>query len=110
MSQTRDITLMLNHFAASCNFSFSNLMMQSPLRYTMMERRFLYRLSEEIKRRYTRMGLAAKENWDSLVFRMTDNDIACVGGKNNWKRTYHVIRQLADRSCTSRTVPPGQEQ
>lgn len=98
MSQTRDITLMLNHFAASCNFSFSNLMMQSPLRYTMMERRFLYRLSEEIKRRYTKMGLAAKENWDSLVFRMTDNDIACVGGKNNWKRTYHVIRQLADRA------------
>ena len=55
MSQIRDITLMLNHFAASCHFSFSNLMIQSPLRYTMMERRFLYKLSEEIKRRYTNM-------------------------------------------------------
>ena len=98
MSQIRDITLMLNHFAASCHFSFSNLMIQSPLRYTMMERRFLYKLSEEIKRRYTNMGLSVKDNWDNLVFRMTDEDIACVGGKKNWKYTYHVIRQLADRA------------
>lgn len=98
MNQTRDFTLMQNHFAANCNFSFSNMMMQSPLRYTMMERRFLYKLSEEIKRRYTSMGLSAKESWNSLVFHMTDCDIACIGGKNNWKRTYHVIRQLADRA------------
>lgn len=103
MNQTRDITLMLNHFAANCSFSFSNLMMQSPLRYTMMERRFLYKLSEEIKRRYTKMGLAVKDNWDNLVFHMTDEDIACVGGKNNWKRTYHVVRQLADRTVIQYT-------
>lgn len=98
MSQSRNLTLMLNNFAASCLFSFSNLMMQSPLRYTMLERRFLYKLAEEIKRRYTNMGLSVKDNWQNLVFRMTDRDIACIGGKTNWKRTYKVIRQLADRT------------
>ena len=36
---------------------FNNLLMRSPLRYSMMERRFLYKLSEAIKMRYERMNL-----------------------------------------------------
>lgn len=98
MNQNREFTLMLNNFAANCPFSFSNLMMQSPLRYSMMERRFLYKLAEEIKRRYTQMGLSSRDNWKNFVFRMTNNDLACLGGKSNWKRTYKVIRQLAERT------------
>ena len=83
MNQNREFTLMLNNFAANCPFSFSNLMMQSPLRYSMMERRFLYKLAEEIKRRYTQLGLSSRDNWKNFVFRMTNNDLACLGGKSN---------------------------
>jgi len=98
MNPNRNITLMLNNFAANCPFSFSNFMMQSPLNYSMLERRFLYKLSEEIKKRYALMGLSLKENWKNLVFQMTNEDLACVGGKANWKRTYKVVRHLADRT------------
>ena len=105
MNQNREFTLMLNNFAANCPFSFSNLMMQSPLRYSMMERRFLYKLAEEIKRRYTQMGLSSRDNWKNFVFRMTNNDLACLGGKSNWKRTYKVIRQLGFWHITIGLMP-----
>ena len=68
------ITLIENGGMGKCSFSFNNLLLRSPLRYTMMERRFLYKLAEAIKIRYEKMGLQVRGNWDSLVFNMTDKD------------------------------------
>ena len=53
----RIYTLIENGGINGSPFSFSNLLMRSPLRYSMMERRFLYKLSEAIKMRYEQMGL-----------------------------------------------------
>lgn len=78
-------------------FSFSNLLMRSPLRYTMMERRFLYKLSEAIKMRYEEMGLKMRENWKNLVFNMTDKDLSSIGGNTNVVRTYKTVRSLAQK-------------
>jgi len=94
----RMITLIENGGMGKCSFSFNNLLLRSPLRYTMMERRFLYKLAEAIKIRYEKMGLRIRENWDSLVFSMTDKDLAMVGGNTNVVRTYKTVRSLAQKS------------
>ena len=94
----RRIILIENGDVGKCSFSFNNLLLRSPLRYTMMERRFLYKLSEAIKMRYEEMELTMRENWDSLVFNMTDKDLAMVGGNTNVVRTYKTIRSLAQKS------------
>lgn len=94
----RLFTLIENGEIGVQTFSFNNLLIRSPLRYTMMERRFLYKLSEAIKMRYEKMGLKMRENWNNLVFKMTDKDLASVGGKSNVVRTYETIRSLAQKS------------
>lgn len=94
----RLFTLIENGGTGVQTFSFNNLLMRSPLRYTMMERRFLYKLSETIKMRYEQMGLKMRENWKNLVFKMTDKDLASVGGKSNVLRTYETVRSLAQKS------------
>ena len=95
---TRRITLIENGDLGKCSFSFSNLLLRSPLRYTMMERRFLYKLSEAIKMRYEEMGLTMRDNWQNLVFNMTDRDLASVGGNTNVMRTYKTVRSLAQKA------------
>ena len=94
----RRITLIENGDVGKCSFSFSNLLLRSPLRYTMMERRFLYKLSEAIKMRYEEMGLTMRDNWQNLVFNMTDRDLASVGGNTNVMRTYKTVRSLAQKA------------
>lgn len=94
----RIYTLIENGGINGSPFSFSNLLMRSPLRYSMMERRFLYKLSEAIKMRYEQMGLKMRENWDNLVFNMTDKDLASIGGNTHIVRTYTTIRALAQKS------------
>lgn len=94
----RRITLIKNGDVGKCSFSFSNLLLRSPLRYTMMERRFLYKLSEAIKMRYEEMGLTMRDNWQNLVFNMTDRDLASVGGNTNVMRTYKTVRSLAQKA------------
>ena len=94
----RRITLIENGDVGKCSFSFNNLLLRSPLRYTMMERRFLYKLSEAIKMRYEEMGLTMRDNWQNLVFNMTDRDLASVGGNTNVMRTYKTVRSLAQKA------------
>lgn len=94
----RRITLIENCDVGKCSFSFNNLLLRSPLRYTMMERRFLYKLSEAIKMRYEEMGLTMRDNWHNLVFNMTDRDLASVGGNTNVIRTYKTVQLLAQKA------------
>ena len=94
----RIYTLIENGGINGSPFSFSNLLKRSPLRYSMMERRFLYKLSEAIKMRYEQMGLRMRENWDNLVFNMTNKDLASIGGNTHIVRTYTTIRALAQKS------------
>lgn len=94
----RRITLIENGDVSKCSFSFNNLLLRSPLRYTMMERRFLYKLSEAIKMRYEEMGLTMRDNWQNLIFNMTDRDLASVGGNTHVMRTYKTVRSLAQKA------------
>ena len=48
--------------------------------------------------RYEQMGLKMRENWDNLVFNMTDKDLASIGGNTHIVRTYTTIRALAQKS------------
>lgn len=79
------------------SFSFNNILLRSPLRYKMMERRFLYFLAEEIKKRYDKMGLSVRENWENLCFDVDIKELAVLGGNTNIKRTNVILVHLARR-------------
>lgn len=82
-------------------FNFSNVLMKSPLRYSLIERRFLYELAGKIRERFNQYGLLVRERWDNLKFQFTNNDLGRIAGKNGKKNTLHtydVLRKLADRS------------
>ena len=79
-------------------FLFSNLLLRSPVQYTLMERRFLYKLASCLKMRYKEMGLSIKDNWYNLVFKISKKDLADVGGPTHIDQTFEIIRSLADRS------------
>lgn len=74
--------------------------MKSPLRYSMMERRFLYKLAELVRQRYKEMGLAVRESWDNLLFRVTDKELKEIGGDKHAVYVYGVLEQLANRMVT----------
>lgn len=86
------------------SFSFNNLLLRSPLRYKMMERRFLYLLAELVKKRYDLMGLSVRENWENLIFEISDKELAIIGGDTHTKRTYSIIRSLANRGIIQYSV------
>ena len=71
------LSLIKNRDVSNCPFMFNNLLMRSPLRYSMMERRFLYKLSEAIKMRYESMNLKERDSWKDLVFKMTKKRFSC---------------------------------
>jgi len=48
--------------------------------------------------RYEEMGLTMRDNWQNLIFNMTDRDLASVGGNTHVMRTYKTVRSLAQKA------------
>lgn len=95
---SRNITLEKSQRLEHLPFRYNNSLMQSPVRYSMLERRTLYKLSEEIKKRFKEMGLSVRENWKNLIFRLTNEDLAIIGGDKHINRTYEVICDLSEKA------------
>lgn len=95
---SRNITLEKSQRLEHLPFRYTNSLMQSPVRYSMMERRTLYKLSEEIKKRFSEMGLSVRENWKNLIFKLTNKDLAIIGGDKNINHTYEVIYELSEKA------------
>lgn len=84
--------------AVNQQFRYKNTLMRSPIDYTMLERRVLYKLSEEIKKRFQTNSLSDRDSWKNLIFRFSNKDLAIIGGQKNYKKTFDSILGLTERT------------
>lgn len=79
------------------NVSWSNVIINSPISYNLLERRAMYFLSAEVKHKFVEKGLGVPDNWKELYFYLKDNDLGIIGGKKNVPRTYEVLCSLGKK-------------
>ncbi len=77
--------------------SWSNWIINSPISYSLMERRAMYFLSSEVKHKFVEKGLGVPENWKELYFYLTDKDLGIIGGSKNVPRTYETLTSLGEK-------------
>ena len=56
------------------NVSWSNILIDSPITYNLLERRTMYFLTGEVKRKFVEKGLGVPDNWKDLYFYLTDEE------------------------------------
>ena len=84
------------------NVSWSNILINSPITYNLLERRTMYFLTGEVKRKFVEKGLGVPDNWKDLYFYLTDEDLGLIGGSKNVPRTYEVLRTIGEKFVTVR--------
>ena len=84
------------------NVSWSNILIDSPITYNLLERRTMYFLTGEVKRKFVEKGLGVPDNWKDLYFYLTDEDLGLIGGSKNVPRTYEVLRTIGEKFVTVR--------
>ena len=77
--------------------SWSNWIINSPISYSLMERRAMYFLTCEVKHKFAEKGLGVPENWKELYFYLTDKDLGIIGGSKNVPRTYETLTSLGQK-------------
>ena len=77
--------------------SWSNWLINSPISYSLMERRAMYFLSGEVNHKFVEKGLGVPENWKELYFYLTDKDLGIIGGSKNVPRTYETLTSLGQK-------------
>lgn len=88
--------LTFNHICHG-QIRWSNHLINSPMCYTLLERRVMYFLTGEVKKKFLEKGLGIPENWKDLVFYFQDKDLGVIGGKKNVPRTYEVLSSLGGK-------------
>lgn len=76
---------------------WSNNLINSPMCYTLLERRVMYFLTGQVKKKFLEKGLGIPENWKELVFYLQDKDLGLIGGKKNVPRTYETLSALGGK-------------
>ena len=84
------------------NVSWSNILINSPITYNLLERRTMYFLTGEVKRKFVEKGLGVPDNWKDLYFYLTDEDLGLIGGSKNVPRTYEVLSTMGEKFVTVR--------
>ena len=84
------------------NVSWSNILINSPVTYNLLERRTMYFLTGEVKRKFVEKGLGVPDNWKDLYFYLTDEDLGLIGGSKNVPRTYEVLSTMGEKFVTVR--------
>lgn len=79
------------------NVSWSNVIINSPISYNLLERRAMYFLTGEVKHKFVEKGLGVPKNWEDLYFYLTDNDLGIIGGVKNVPRTYEVLSMMGEK-------------
>ena len=76
---------------------WSNAIIDAPISYNLLERRAMYFLTGEVKRKFVEKGLGVPENWKELYFYLTDNDLGLIG-----VALYEISCVVPSSSLTSR--------
>lgn len=84
------------------NVRWSNIIIDAPISYNLLERRAMYFLTGEVKRKFVEKGLGVPQNWKDLYFNLTDEDLGLIGGTKNVPRTYEVLSTMGEKFITIR--------
>ncbi len=76
---------------------WSNVIIDAPISYNLLERRAMYFLTGEVKHKFVEKDLDVPENWKELYFYLTDNDLGLIGGSKNVPRTYEVLSTMGEK-------------
>lgn len=79
---------------------WSNAIIDAPISYNLLERRAMYFLTGEVKRKFVEKGLGVPQNWKDLYFYLTDSDLGLIGGSKNVPRTYEVLSTMGEKFIT----------
>ena len=79
---------------------WSNAIIDAPITYNVLERRAMYFLTGEVKRKFVEKGLGVPQNWKDLYFYLTDSDLGLIGGSKNVPRTYEVLSTMGEKFIT----------
>lgn len=79
------------------NVMWSNVLVQAPAVYSLVERRVLYFITLEVKKRYTEKNLGVPQSWNDLYFSLTDEDLAVIGGKTHVLQTYEALADIGEK-------------
>ena len=77
--------------------SWSNIIIDSPISYNLLERRAMYYLTKEVKQKFVEKGLGVPDNWKDLYFYLTDEDLGIIGGTKNVPRTYELLSIMGEK-------------
>lgn len=80
--------------------AWSNYLVNTPAVYSLLEKRVLYYLTLQIKRRFVERGLDAPEAWKDLYFYLTDKDLGVIGGKTHVLQTYEALSDIGSKFMT----------
>ena len=83
--------------ASNEQIRWSNNLINSPMSYTLLERRVMYYLTGQVKKKFLEKGLGIPENWKELVFYLHDKDLGIIGGRKNVPRTYETLSSLGGK-------------
>ena len=76
---------------------WSNSLVNSPAVYSLLEKRVLYFLTLQIKKRFIEKGLDAPEAWEDLYFYLTDKDLGVIGGRTHVLQTYEALSEIGKK-------------
>ena len=89
------------------NVRWSNILIESPIDFSLLERRVMYLVTREVKRHCTEMNLTNRVNWEGVRFMLNDNDLELIGGKKNIPRTCEALDALARKFFTICSLVSG---
>lgn len=76
---------------------WSNILVNAPVVYSLLERRMLYYLTLVVKHRFVERNLGEAKSWEDLWFNMTDADLGKIGGKTNVLQTYEALCDIGKK-------------
>lgn len=82
-------------------FIWSNFLVNSPIVYSLLEKRVLYYLTLQINDRFVKTQKACTSLSD-LCFTLTDSDLRVIGGKKNSRQTYEALSCIGEKFLSIR--------
>lgn len=76
---------------------WSNFIVNTPLVYSLLEKRVLYFLTLQIKKRFIEKQLRSATTWADLTFQLTSQDLGVVGGETHINQTYQALSDIGEK-------------
>lgn len=76
---------------------WSNILVNAPVVYSVVERRLIYYLTLCIKHKFTDMNLGVPDSWKDLYFYLDDAVLRLIGGNTHIIQTYQALTRIGEK-------------